>query len=137
MALNTNDFLHSAIANFKFHNEVSYRNAISRAYYSTYHKSLSQVITMPKANASHHAALIRYLASNECFQNEQCERGTLMELSRCIKKLRNERNKADYQLDTTITKENAEKCLALAHKIFSLWGDQQEQLDNQDMTSTV
>ncbi|EKN4026312.1 hypothetical protein [Yersinia kristensenii] len=131
MALNNNDFLLSAIANFKFNNEVGYRNAISRAYYSTYHKSLSQVVKMPATRSSHHVALIQYLASEQCFQNEQYEEETLKELSRCMKQLRNARNKADYKLDTTIKKTVAEENMALAHRIFDLWGDSQERLNGQ------
>ncbi|MGE6468070.1 hypothetical protein [Serratia proteamaculans] len=123
MALNSKDFLISAVENFKFDNEIGYRNAISRAYYSTYHKSLSRVTKMPVACSSHHAALIRYLSSEQCFQNEQHEEKILKELSRSLKQLRNARNKADYKLDTTIGKAVAAENMALAHRIFELWGD--------------
>ncbi|WP_406704960.1 hypothetical protein [Sodalis sp.] len=131
MPLNYIDFLVSAIDNFNFNNEIGYRNAISRVYYSTYHKSLSQLIKMPTACSSHHATIIRYLASKECSQNEQHGKNTLKELSLSMKQLRNARNKSDYRLDTTISKAAAIANMDLAHRIFDLWGDPQKQFKAQ------
>jgi len=132
MALDERDFLISAITNFKVGNEIGYRNAISRAYYSTYHQSLSRLTKMPNANGSHHAALIKYLESKECCKNEKYQAETLKELAGCMRQLRGMRNKADYNLDTTITQETAADHLMIARKIYALWGDLLEHMENHE-----
>lgn len=132
MAFDDKFFLVSAITNFNFGDEIGYRNAISRAYYSTYHKSLSRITRMPRANGSHHAALIKYLESKECCKNEKYQAETLKELAACMRQLRGMRNRADYNLDTIITQETAADHLILARRIYALWGDLLEHLDNHE-----
>lgn len=132
MALNDKFFLASAITNFNLGDEIGYRNAISRAYYSTYHKSLTRITRMPRANGSHHAALIKYLESKECSENEGYQAETLKELAACMRQLRGMRNRSDYNLDTTITQETAADHLILARKIYALWGDMLEHLENHE-----
>lgn len=123
MALDDRHFLKSAIVNFNMKNEIGYRNAVSRAYYSTYHKSLSCVKHMSEAKGSHHAALIKYLDSGYCSQNEEHNEVVLHQQSVNMKRLRNARNLADYKLDASITERFAKNHLELAVKIYELWGD--------------
>lgn len=132
MSIKDEDFFASAITSFKLDSEIGYRNAISRAYYSTYHKSLARVTKMPKARGSHHAALINYLESQECCKNEKYPAETLKELARSMRQLRGMRNRADYNLDTIITEGTAADHLMLARRIYALWGDLLEHLDNHE-----
>ncbi|MFO3773766.1 hypothetical protein [Serratia marcescens] len=132
MSVKDVEFLASAFTSFKLDSEIGYRNAISRAYYSTYHKSLERVTKMPKAKGSHHAALIKYLESQECIKNERYPAEILKELARSMRQLRGMRNRADYNLDTVITQGIAADHLMLARRIYALWGDLLEHFDNHE-----
>lgn len=100
--------------------EIGYRNAVSRSYYSMYHKVLSILDNdIPNyANGGVHSSLLTYLSSSN---SESYDTRELKKLSYMLKAARDMRGKADYQLDLNIIqRETAEDSIYQAERTLSL-----------------
>ncbi|HEQ3533769.1 TPA: hypothetical protein VGS95_002085 [Vibrio parahaemolyticus] len=91
-------------------NEPEYRNVVSKSYYAMYHSVLSILENQPPRYGGEgvHASLISYL---ESYDVKTCERHNPMSLKALaivLAQYKDKRVIADYKLDLTVTKEQAE-----------------------------
>ncbi|EGQ8324851.1 hypothetical protein IG517_14055 [Vibrio cholerae] len=87
--------------------EVHRRSAISRYYYAMYHKTKSILKEEPRQyTKSDHENLIRYL-QNDARNDEDHDFRELVLLADSLRVERARRNSADYELNKTITKVDA------------------------------
>lgn len=122
MSINPEDFLRSAesIADIE-NSEIYARNAVSRSYYSMYHKILSILDREPPRQKGKgcHANLIDYLKNNgeglECFESK-----SLVRLSYMLRQQKERRVDADYKLYLNFELKNAKESYKVANKFFKL-----------------
>ncbi|HCE3717988.1 TPA: hypothetical protein NJ528_002489 [Vibrio parahaemolyticus] len=98
--------------------EVHRRSAIGRYYYAMYHKAKSILKLEPlEYTKSDHENLIRYL-QNDARTDEDHNFRELVMLGGYLRQERDRRNLADYELDTAITKINADTSKDTARLLF-------------------
>ncbi len=118
MSVKAEDFRVVAEQNYKFETEIGYRNCVSRAYYSMYHNAL-ELITQEIPNYTQkgvHACLLTYLAEGSA--SEPYEPKELRKLSYVLQQQRNNRFKADYDLDSEqVGKFMAEEALTACNRV--------------------
>lgn len=103
-------------------NEISYRNSVSRAYYSMYHRALESLISLPSYSSNHHSALIEYLKSSSQNKNEPFEASKMKSLGYRLDQQRRARHEADYDLSGhEVTKGIADAAIAAAKLFFADW----------------
>lgn len=111
MSFNWDDFLVQAVELIKKQDEAGYRSAISRAYYSAFHKAFWIAFMhcgfSPKNNGDDHAKVCDILSRNS----------DLMQLGKKLGKLKTNRWKADYKDDQSINEPLAKSCLDWAEEI--------------------
>ena len=122
MPISPEDFLHSAepIASIE-HTEVYVRNAVSRSYYSMYHKVLSILDSEPPRQKGKgcHANLIDYLKSHGKGL-ERFESKSLVRLSYMLRQQKERRVDADYKLYLYFELRDAKESIKVANKFFKL-----------------
>lgn len=101
------EFLESAKTSIEIGNEVDVRNAMSRAYYCAYHIALEIGQYIPDhagmKNGGSHIRLISKLTECHCVENlDKSVMRQLKEIGLKLKRARNKRNMADYQLDNEL-----------------------------------
>ena len=113
MRVNSDDFLLAAeqLLNNGSH-EIDYRNCISRAYYASFHALAPLSNQLPAAanyqtKGSHDEKISKL---TRCSSN-QPEAKTLKAVGYEIQKRKSQRVKADYHIDDTIAKSDAEEQL--------------------------
>lgn len=103
--VNYQDFLNAAQQLLKGGDEMSYRNAVSRAYYALYHRCMPLYAKIDERPADdHHAKVVQAL-----HQQPQYEA-----IANRLNKLRKLRNTADYDLHKTLSRYQAETAVKLA-----------------------
>lgn len=124
MTISSQDFLDSAEKCLCNDDEIGYRNAVSRGYYALYHEISCRMTYMPGYQSNHHAALIDYLSKNALHKNEPFDSVKLKSLSGKLRKLRLDRNEADYDLDCLrFNRDMAEQSLNQIRNIFKDFKD--------------
>lgn len=95
--------------------EIQYRIVISRSYYAMYHKVLSILDQAPRnyPRMGDHASLIEYLKT-DAEMDESLPFIKLKGLSYMLRQERLKRNDADYDLEDTISKSDADESIATA-----------------------
>lgn len=118
MPINCDELLAFARDCVERDDEVGYRNAISRAYYSAYHSVYPVLDNGPKDS---HQGLIDYLKSDAWRGNEKYEKQTLIAIVYMLKSLKDSRIIADYRLEASegVSKHNAEESVELASRVHS------------------
>ncbi|MCG9664710.1 hypothetical protein L1D26_16680 [Vibrio mediterranei] len=98
--------------------EVHRRSAISRYYYSMYHKVKSILKFEPRSyNKGDHENLIRYLKSDACTDEDHNFRELVM-LGESLRQERDRRNLADYELGEVVTKTHVDTSKDTAKLLF-------------------
>ncbi|OCG16315.1 hypothetical protein A9G24_04780 [Gilliamella sp. App6-5] len=116
MSVNCKDFLSFAEDSLKRNDEIGYRNAIARAYYSCYHAILSSInFRLPKDEPSH-KSVTDYLAAPG--KDEAIPRMKLISLRARLLEQKALRIKCDYHLQETLDKKEAELSIAKARKFI-------------------
>ena len=113
MSISPKDFLNSAKKSINESSEVSWRNAVSRAYYSAFHTCLLYAedklnFACPKHNA--HSSLISLFESEP--ENKYKSIGYM------LRQCRKMRNLCDYELDLEISKGEAISSLKQSERII-------------------
>lgn len=121
MPVESNDFYEVAKDSYRLSTEIGYRNCVSRAYYSMYHCAL-EIVTceIPKYEKhSVHGCLLTYL--KEGASEEPYNPTKLRILSYILRQHRENRNKADYELDTDkVNQLMADAAISAAAKVASM-----------------
>ncbi|MGD7160720.1 hypothetical protein [Ralstonia pseudosolanacearum] len=111
MPVTASDFLVAAQASCAVGDEISYRNCVSRAYYSVYHAALPVAVAHcpdPNANSwiGEHARLSeRYRASSL---------PKAKSIGYVLEDMKKARHRADYHLQQTVAASDAKQALANA-----------------------
>lgn len=102
--------------------EAAYRSAISRGYYSMYHKVRESLDYPPCALGNPHAALIHYLANADREPDESMPARDRKRLALLLRQERANRNRVDYELSVRVNKAQAESTLMAAERVVNLCG---------------
>lgn len=128
MSINACDFIRIAKRGIEVcDDEMGYRNAISRAYYSIYHSASSLVTErkipkyngkdMPNVKGGTHLKLAYYLTDEEN-NKEPFSRNDMAVIAVKLKMTKMLRTTADYFLKRTVTVEDAEYMIIEAEGII-------------------
>ncbi len=110
MPVTTNDLVqHSQSLFSTASNESEYRSVVSKSYYAMYHSVLSILDNQPpRCNGEGvHASLISYLQSYDVKTCERHNHMSLKALAMVLAQYKDKRVIADYKLDLTVTKDQA------------------------------
>ncbi len=119
MAINGRDFLDSSLQCLEYECEAGFRNAVSRAYYSMFHKAHEELKNIPHCNNNHHANLIRYMRGELGKPEERTSAPRLKILGYELRQMRQARNESDYKLtETTVNKNVAIESIEIAKHFF-------------------
>jgi uncharacterized protein (UPF0332 family) len=118
MPVNANDFLDIASDALSLNTEIGFRNAISRSYYSMFHRAKSSLRNHPQDIRSAHQKLIDYLLSPEAARMEGVDAVVLRQMASCLHQRRELRVLADYNLNCVITKDTAKEGINMATLFF-------------------
>lgn len=116
MPVNSHDFLTFAKDCHKRKDEIGYRNAIARSYYSAYHHVLPCMVNGPKDS---HQGLIDYLQGDASRGSETYEAKYLKGISYILGQLKAQRIIADYRLDQSISPQQSEVAILTTEKLFA------------------
>ncbi len=121
MPVQSSDFLKISKDLVSNDDEISHRGAASRAYYCAYHKT-SDAITgpIPKYACGSHEALTKYLISKDADDSESIDQKTRKRLSFMLTNMKTQRHIADYQLDSTFTKNQAESVIKMTETLITM-----------------
>lgn len=108
MSVNPVDFLVFAEDVLERNDEISFRNSISRAYYSLYH---STCLSLKFCPATSHAGVISYLQSNYENKKERFDNMTMRRLSALLAQTKKQRQIADYDLQHKIDVSDAKSTI--------------------------
>ncbi|MGL4674970.1 MAG: hypothetical protein ACRCXK_08930 [Wohlfahrtiimonas sp.] len=121
MSINCKDFLCSAEKCLEeSKDEVDYRNAISRSYYSIYHR-VEPLVSPPvntKTKLSKQADLVEYLCDKDKTKNEAIDSDLLRTLGLMLENAKKRRVDADYKLGKKISLFTTELAIKEAHKFY-------------------
>ncbi|MDI9333712.1 MAG: hypothetical protein QM533_04990 [Cytophagales bacterium] len=130
MTVTAQEFIDSAeVINQNGVTEIAARNAVSRAYYGAYHacEKWHSQLSIPgyvgTGDFGQHEALIRRLTNP--FQDSvhpNCTNASIISKRKgcALRMLRNERVRADYQLDCLVDREHAARAIEQAKLIVTL-----------------
>jgi uncharacterized protein (UPF0332 family) len=122
MSTCSSDFLDSAKYLFLKGDEIGYRCAISRAYYSMFHESLASLQSVPNYSSNHHKNLIGYMTTPSEHKLEPYDSMSIKVLGYNLRQLREARNEADYHIsEVTVSQGMAELAIESAQFYFSKW----------------
>lgn len=126
MSVNAEDFYNSAKQAVEQEptNEIARRTAISRAYYSIYHKVLSVLDNEPRTYSGKgcHGSLIHYLQT-DAEHEESIEFSTLRRLAYILKQERDNRTLADYKLQDDVSDILVQRTFATVDRCYSIIND--------------
>jgi uncharacterized protein (UPF0332 family) len=130
MQFNWREYLSLAKELLENKNEVSYRSAISRAYYSIYN-TLCFYIDRFKSKKDKHKQLIDIFKDEEEWHRinrnlEGVDEEDLIYIGSEMRYLRDMRNKADYEISYPITERKAQEVLEKVEMIFKIIDEAQE-----------
>jgi uncharacterized protein (UPF0332 family) len=118
------DFLNSALELVKENEEISKRNAISRAYYAAYHKSLEASPYLPNAvpdGVGLHQRLILQFSS---FNGSRDSTRLAKHISYKLSRIRATRTKADYKLNESLARSDTPSTLDTARQLVDNYIDE-------------
>lgn len=119
MTIKSDDFLESSHHCLNSACEAGYRNTISRAYYSMYHKSLEELKNIPSCTRDHHSNLIRYMRGDLGSPNENLSASRLKILGYELRQMRQARNESDYRIsESSIGESVARESIETAKYFF-------------------
>lgn len=130
MPVECNDFLKMAKSSLEHDDDESgYRNSVSRSYYCMYHlaSSLINKRNIPRYDGKKskyvkggvHAKMIHYLTVDAC-NHEPYEASKLRKIGLMLKVNKRLRTVADYELDKTVTKLQAQDVMLQAAEMEEL-----------------
>jgi uncharacterized protein (UPF0332 family) len=119
------DFLASAREEISLGNEINFRNAISRSYYSSYHRAKSLDALIPdhpgiKNTGGAHEQFISKLTGCQpsvIKNNNKNITSAIKSIGYMLNQAKSARHKSDYDLDIAIDEQEALAQIALAEKI--------------------
>ncbi|EKE79726.1 hypothetical protein [Idiomarina xiamenensis] len=122
MSVNAEDFYNSARLNYQQKDEMGFRNCVSRAYYASYHQTLS-ILTAKIPSYSGkgvHSCLITYLLELK-HEYEPYDSRKLNQIGYILKQQKDNRCDADYELNgETIDCVAAEQALSSFDRVAAL-----------------
>lgn len=116
MSIKGREFISAAVKCLELESEVGYRSSVSRAYYGFYHEVCSTLTCCPPTT---HDGVIQYLGSDARRKSEPYELMSLIQLGAVLKQQKTKRKKADYELDETVTFEEAKASVATVEKMLT------------------
>lgn len=125
MAIEPGEFLDLARRLIGEENEVGFRTAASRAYYSAFHACRRLASTLPKTakrkkrTGSHQLLIDRLRHQPFPSENRKIAR-QIREIGNLLEKGRDGRTTADYKLERPFSRADAEETIARAEKIQDL-----------------
>lgn len=120
MSISGLDFLDFAKDCMLREDEIGYRNAIARSYYCIYHVADSILVNHPRES---HAGLAGYLIDSAWRGNEDYNKHDLQRLGFLLRQQHGKRKIADYRLNETITKHEANESLKISMMVMELIGN--------------
>ncbi|WP_025122477.1 MULTISPECIES: hypothetical protein [unclassified Serratia (in: enterobacteria)] len=119
MTISGKDFLDSSTHCLENECEAGFRNAVSRAYYSMFHKAHEELSNIPRCNNNHHANLIKYMKGDLGKPEEKLSAARLKILGYELRQMRQARNESDYKLvEASINKNVAIESIETAKHFF-------------------
>lgn len=106
------EMLGTAVASEANGTEADFRNCISRAYYSMFHKARA-VADRYFADQRDHDRKSTHIRLSSQFESAHCSSASAV--ARRLKVMKKARCRADYDLGATITRRHAEVALKTAH----------------------
>ncbi|HBE9077671.1 hypothetical protein [Serratia fonticola] len=100
--------------------EIGYRNAIARTYYSAYHLVSPLMKNGPKEN---HQGLIDYIKGDAARGCEKYERKYLIAISYILQALKDQRIISDYRLEEIVDELQAKAAVATTEKLVVKCGE--------------
>ncbi|MBF4179121.1 hypothetical protein [Lelliottia nimipressuralis] len=102
--------------------ESGFRSAISRAYYSMLHESMSSLHSLPNFSHEHHKNTVGYMVNPSECKNEPYSTQTLKSLGWILRQWRDARNEADYDLiNVTVSDQMGQDAIEAAEMYFERW----------------
>lgn len=132
--ISPNDFLSFAESAMDMDDEVGFRNAISRAYYSMFHQVMNTLKNPPTGVKNIHKELSDYLQSPEALRMEPFDKLSMVQLSALLKQQKSKRCFADYDLSMNFSKTDAKEAITIAKRFFAYC---QKMLDTTKQTSAL
>ncbi|HIC7643356.1 hypothetical protein AB6825_22850 [Serratia proteamaculans] len=115
MSVTGKDFHEFAQKCMSYDDEISYRNAIGRAYYGLYHEVCSALHNCP---ATSHTGVATYLQDEAWRGNEPYEKFAMKSLGIVLQQQHSKRKQCDYQIDLNVTKEDALESMKVTEKML-------------------
>ncbi|MBL5932263.1 hypothetical protein [Lelliottia amnigena] len=115
MPVNSHDFLGFAKDCHARADEIGYRNAIGRAYYSSYHHVLPTMANGPKDS---HQGLIDYLHGDACRGHETYDPKYMKGIGFILTQLKAQRIIADYRLDQQVSAKQSGLAIGMAERLI-------------------
>lgn len=113
MGVTGKDFIEFAGKCIAHNDEIGYRNAVGRAYYGVYHETCCKLEKCP--NKDSHVGVRDYLTRDSWLKgNEPFDKMKLIAMGAFLKQLHTRRKWADYELERTFSKADAEAILIMA-----------------------
>lgn len=118
--MNPSEFLTTARFLKESNREGDWRSSISRSYYSLYHEFRLIFLDGIPLQILRNADLSRkYMNHDKIIQVlRNCGNPDVAALGDSLRLLKNERRRADYELDETVTKEKSQETLDDAHDLL-------------------
>lgn len=120
MSVSSRDFLQFASECLSGEDEIWFRNAVARSYYAAYHHTRKH---FPQAPQESHARLICYLAGEEAARKEPATENQLKSLAYILREMKKKRIIADYKLEKTVSRREAENCIQQCNKLIKKISD--------------
>lgn len=130
MTVSVQDFIeHAADINQTHTTEIAARNAINRAYYGAYHACdmWHSLLSVPghvgAGNFGQHEALIQRLTNPfQVATHPNCQNPskTSKQKGHALRALKNERTRADYDLNSAVDRDHAARAIEQAKLIIAL-----------------
>lgn len=122
MPVTSDQLLDTARLCFSENCESGYRSAISRAYYSMLHESMTSLQSLPHFSHDHHKNTVGYMVNPAECKGEPYSTQTLKSLGWILKQWRDARNEADYDLTSvTVSAEMGLDAIEAAEIYFERW----------------
>ena len=115
MSVTGKDFIEFAGKCIAHDDEIGFRNAIGRAYYGVYHETLEKLEKCP--DRATHQDVRNYLINDAWLTGyEPFDKMKLISVGTMLKHLHTRRKWADYELERTLNKADAEAILIMANR---------------------
>jgi uncharacterized protein (UPF0332 family) len=130
--MNSHDFLTVAQSLLSDRSEAAWRSAVSRAYYAAFHRAREVLENLGFAvsrGERAHAYLWLRLSN--------CGNPRIQTTGAALRSLRQDRNRADYELQSPLTQANAERSVRAAEQIVLLLASAVTGLDRALITEAI